>query len=36
MRYSVKLLILAAIVLYAISPVDAMPGPIDDLIVIDF
>ena len=29
-----KMLMLAAMVVYVVSPIDACPGPIDDLIVI--
>lgn len=34
MNQITKLLLLVFVVLYVISPVDAVPGPIDDLIVI--
>lgn len=34
MNQITKILLLVFVVLYVISPVDAVPGPIDDLIVI--
>lgn len=34
MRSLYKYLALAAVILYVISPVDAVPGPVDDLLVI--
>ena len=33
-RNTVSIILLVALALYAISPVDAAPGPIDDLILI--
>ncbi len=34
MNQIIKVLLLVFVVLYVVSPVDAFPGPIDDLIVI--
>ena len=34
MNKLVRILILIAVIVYAVSPVDLMPGPIDDLIVL--
>lgn len=34
MRNCTKFLLLAAILAYVISPVDALPGPVDDLLLI--
>jgi uncharacterized membrane protein YkvA (DUF1232 family) len=33
MNNFIKMLILVAVLLYVISPIDAVPGPIDDVIV---
>lgn len=33
-NYSLKILIVVATILYAVSPVDFMPGPIDDVIIL--
>lgn len=34
MRNLYKYLLLAAVIVYVLSPVDVLPGPVDDLIVI--